>query len=469
MGAAMKTSAYPIPPRSVLAASLVASLLGCSSSGAAPPLAGDPPPAPEAACPAPSTTPTPHAGDVLENQVWTAAASPHVVTGDVNVRSSARLLIEPCAEVRFAPGAHLFVAYPGTPSAGALVAEGTAARPIRFVGDGGARWASVSVHAPGTARLAHVFLSGGGGGDFEESSTIAVWGDGDDGADPLLFVDHVTVEGSLGTGVWLHRGASFAAGSRDLVVTRSGSDAAPWPVQVDEHGVGTLPTGRYRENRVDAILLTPAGGSAAGAGMLEDATLRDLGVPYLVGREPEQRLKIGGRVDGRAVTLTIEAGVELRFAEGSGIDVQTHTSDQPSTAALRVLGTRERPVVMTSAAANPRPGDWRGIWYGGVPRAENRIEHARIEYAGGPCSCILNTCSEITRHDGAIVFTAEPPSAFVHDTTFRAIAGHGVTQGFDGRFVDFKATNTFDSVSGCAQTRPRNVDTSCPTPKPACE
>lgn len=465
----MKTASYQSGLPSVLLASLAATLLGCSSSGAAPPSAGEPPLAAEAACPAPSPTPTPHVGDVLESQVWTAAASPHVVTGDVNVRSGARLLIEPCAEVRFAPGAHLFVAYPGTPESGTLVAEGTPARPIRFVGDGGARWGSVSVHAPGTARLAHVLLSGGGGGDFEESSSLAVWGDGAGGADALLLVDHVTVDGALGTGVWLHRGASFVAGSRDLVVTRSGSDAAPWPVQVDEHGMGTLPSGRYRDNRVDAILLTPTGGSAAGAGMIEDATLRDLGVPYLVGREPDQRLRVGGRADGRLVTLTVEAGVELRFAKGSGIDVQTHTSDDPSTAALRVLGTREHPVVMTSAAANPQPGDWRGIWYGGVPRAENRIENARIEYAGGPCSCILNTCSEISRHDGAIVFTAEPPSAFVRDTAFRAIAGHGVTQGFDGRFVDFRPTNAFEGLTGCAQTRPRNIDTSCPTPRHACE
>ena len=54
-------------------------------------------------------------------------------------------------------------------------------------------------------------------------------------------------------------------------------------------------------------------------------------------------------------------------------------------------------------------------------------------------------------------------------TIFKDIAGHGVTQGFDGAMVDFKSTNTFVSVTGCQQTRPRNVDTTCPDPLPACD
>lgn len=122
-------------------------------------------------CPAPSSGPTSHTGDVALNEVWTAAASPHLVTGDVSVRGGAKLVIEPCAEVRVAKGKHIRVAYPGTPNTGSLVAEGTAEHPIRISGIDGARWASLFVHAPGTARLAHVSFEGGGGGDFDEAST----------------------------------------------------------------------------------------------------------------------------------------------------------------------------------------------------------------------------------------------------------------------------------------------------------
>ncbi|MCA9590153.1 MAG: hypothetical protein KC657_32840, partial [Myxococcales bacterium] len=165
----------------------------------------------------------------------------------------------------------------------------------RFVGLDGARWASILVHTPGTARLAHVTLEGGGGGDFEEASTLSGWGDGEDGSDPVVYVDHVTISGSLGTGAWMHRGGAFIEGSRDLTIRGSGNDDAPWPMEIEEHGVSSIPTGSYVGNKKDAILLDPKGGSAAGSGLLEDAVIHARGVPYQVGREKDSRLRIGGR------------------------------------------------------------------------------------------------------------------------------------------------------------------------------
>ena len=126
-------------------------------------------------------------------------------------------------------------------------------------------------------------------------------------------------------------------------------------------------------------------------------------------------------------------------------------------------------VVRVKAAAAPAPGDWMGVWYGGIPRDTNVIDHVKIEYAGGDCGCILNTCSAITEHEGAIIFTAQPPSAFVKNTEFAFIANHAITEGYDGAFVNFRDTNTFTSVAGCEQTRPRDTSTTCPLPKPACD
>lgn len=68
-----------------------------------------------------------------------------------------------------------------------------------------------------------------------------------------------------------------------------------------------------------------------------------------------------------------------------------------------------------------------------------------------------------------MILTAPPAGgAFISNTEFRDIAGHGITQGFDGALVDFRPSNVF-AVSGCAQTHPRNSDTTCPSPKPACD
>jgi hypothetical protein len=431
------------------------------------PQTGDesPPVSNEPSCPTTTTGPTMHEYDVGENEVWTAEASPHVIEYDVSVRSGRTLTIEPCAKVLVKKGQHLMVAFPGTPNSGKLIAEGTAKRPISFAGFEGQRWASLFVYAPGTARLAHVSLEGGGGGDFEQAASLVVRGDGEDGADPLVFADNVTIEGSLGLGATFERGATFIEGSKDLRIEGSGE----YPISVSEHALDRLPTGTYTGNAKDEILIDPEGGKTAGTGFLDDATIHDRGVPYMVGRSQSESLRIGGRTDERLVTLTIEAGVKLKFGPGGALKVQHFTTDKPSTGALRALGTAAKPIVLTSAAAAPAPGDWMGLWFGGIPRDTNVIDHVKIEYAGGDCGCILNTCSAITEHEGAIIFTAQPPSAFVKNTEFAFIANHAITEGYDGAFVNFRDTNTFTSVAGCEQTRPRESTTTCPLPKPACD
>lgn len=423
----------------------------------------------EPACPIASGPTIHEAGDVAADETWTAEGSPHLVNGTVNVRLGAKLTIAPCAEVRVAKGYSLNVAYPNTPNQGTLVAVGTERRPIRIVGEGGARWGSLTVREGGSARLAYVTFADGGGGNFQHGASLAVYGDGEDGADPMLSVDHVTIERSLGLGAWLTRGATFGEGSRDLVIRGSGDEADPYPIRIEEHAFDALPTGQYTGNRADEILVEPAGGKLGGSGLLADATLHDRGVPYHIGTSLGHSLRIGGREDGRLVTLTIEAGVTMKFEKGSSLRVQHAQNLKPSTAALRALGTAAKPIVMTSAASAPAPGDWMGLWFGGVPAPTNQIDHVKIAYAGGDCGCILNTCSTIAQHEGAVIFTAPPKTAFITNSLFSQSAGHGITQGFDGAFVDFADTNQFEDLAGCRQTMPRLSASTCPSPRPACD
>lgn len=458
----------PLSPLSLLSLLLLASALlvapACGGDDD-----GDGDAAPAADCPDPTAGPTMHSGDVEDGEVWTADGSPHIVTGDVNVRDGATLTIEPCAQVRMAAGAHIHVAYPSTPNSGTLIAEGTAERPITISGDGGARWASLYVEAPGTARLSHVTLQGGGASDQEHGATLLASGDGADGADALVLADQVTIVGSAGAGAWMRRGAAFMAGSTGLTIEGSGSEERPYPLEIEEPTIATLPDGSYQGNQRDEILIDPVGGEVAGSGLLEDATLRDHGVPYVIGRSTGSSLRIGGGPDGSLAVLTIEAGVVLKFQPEGGLSIQHATNDRPATAALRVLGSASAPVIFTSVADSPAAGDWRGLWFGGVPSAMNQIEHARIEYAGADCSCTFVTCSAIEDHDGAVVFSQQPPGAFITDTVIAHSAGHGITQGFDGDLVNFRPSNSFEDVAGCPQTHPRNPDTSCPEPEPACD
>ena len=105
-----------------------------------------------------------------------------------------------------------------------------------------------------------------------------------------------------------------------------------------------------------------------------------------------------------------------------------------------------------------------------MPQAANAFDHVRIEYAGYDCGCSRVTCSAgIEEFEAAVIFSNQPPSAFITNTVFKEIAGHGIVQGFDGSLVNFRPTNTFEGVTGCVQTMPRLPTTNCPDPKPVCD
>jgi hypothetical protein len=419
---------------------------------------GEPPPA---ACPEPTAGPTLHAEDIAGDEVWTADTGPHIVDGTLRIRDGASLTIEPCTVVQLGEDAGFEVAFPGTPSSGTLVAEGEAERPIRFEGLDGARWGRVFVHAPGQVRLAHVTLSGGGAVDGS-GATLVAQGDGVLPSDRGLLVDHVTIEGSLGAGVVLSRHAAFAEGSAALVVTGSGSDEHPYPLVIDEHAIGTLPDGDYTGNARDEIFVDPSGP------LQEDATMRDLGVAYRVGDSNLDDLVVGAGPDSASLTtLTIDPGVTVRFHPGTSFEIEHNSGAFAASGALVAIGTEAEPIVLTSSAEVPAPGDWIGVWFGGVVDESTRIEHARIEYTGADCGCVLLTCSDVVGTEGAVILTMPPPTAFVSDSVIAHAAANGFVLGYDGALVDFEGANAFEDVEGCAVTLPR--EGTCPEPLPSCE
>src|SRR6267142_1182357 len=67
------------------------------------------------------------AGSISADTTWTAAASPHVVSGTVTVLKGVTLTIQPGATIQIKPGSDLIVT-----NGGRLLAEGTAEQRIRF-------------------------------------------------------------------------------------------------------------------------------------------------------------------------------------------------------------------------------------------------------------------------------------------------------------------------------------------------
>jgi hypothetical protein len=418
-------------------------------------------------CPRPSPGPdggaTVHgSGNVAGNETWTAADSPHVVPYDTSIDGT--LTIEPCAEVLIAEGKSITVG-----STGKLVAEGLVTKPIHIgARDPSKPFARISAGGGGTIRLAHATVDNGG----DPQNTIAdVAGllflqgvDQNAPTQPTLFVDTVTVRGSRSNGIHMLDGAGFAPGSKDLTVTGS----AQFPVSMWARAVGTLPTGKYTGNATDEILFDGGGGSHA---VHEDTTMYNRGVPYRVGNSlsgsnPVLSIERQAPSSPGLATLTVEAGVKVRLRKGGVISVQRFTNPSPAQGAIVVNGTAAQPVIFTSAEANPAPGDWYGIWFGLIPAPNNKIDHARVEYAGGG-SPGGDACNTNPPPSGAIRIFGQPSSQFVTNTTIFQSPTYGIDRGWAGdNKIDFTPTNTFTNVVACVQTYPRDANGSCPSTIP---
>jgi hypothetical protein len=409
--------------------------------------------APALGCAAPTGAGTMH-GSVSAAETWTAAASPHLITFDINV--SALLTIEPCAVVRIAATRTITIG-PG----GALVAAGASGRPVSFEPlVAGSAWASIRALG-GDLSLTHAIVRGGGDPLNVAPAYAGAIHMQRDGATGSLHVDDVEIADSLSQGVYVNGAAGFDATSQDLRIHGS----AGYPLHSYVRVIGSVPSGDYRGNAVDAIAIAGAGGP-----VVDDQTLHERGVPYHVGSGQD-----GGRLDVNAATgvavLTIEPGVTIQFPPGGTLNIDPATATTAAHGALIAIGTADRPIVFTSDRPTPAAGDWLGIGFSGAVDPATALQHVRVEFAGGPGTG-SNSCpypGRVGQNDAAIrIFgTAGPGARFIADTEIRASARDGIDRGWrDDVTTDFLASNTFTAVAGCKQSTPRTLAGGCPATPP---
>ena len=418
-------------------------------------------PEPDAeACPAPTGEGVHHAGRITEDEVWRAADGIHWVDGSIEIAEGARVEIEPCVEIRMAPAARIEVGSGLDPEdAAILIVQGDAERPVRFAAaEDGQAWGSLEVHAPARLDLRHVSLRGGGG-DGAPAAVIA-HGDGELPLTSPLTTVAVQIEGSASDGIRLDGVGGFGPSSDGLTVT----GAAGRPLYLGAHALGSVPPGDYTGNGRDAIVVVDdAPGSLPG--MQADVTIHDRGVPYAIGEQPGDDLRVGANGAAGLATLTIEAGVTLAFQPEAFLRVVA--DEREPRGRLRIEGSALAPVTLTSAAAVPTPGDWAGVYFES-PIADSDVGFATIAYAGGDCSCSLASCSPLDSYDAAVIFDGMPPGAFFHDSLIRDSAGHGIVRSWYDADIDFAEGVSFEGVAGCNQTSPMTDSVVCPDPAFAC-
>lgn len=107
----------------------------------------------------------------------------------------------------------------------------------------------------------------------------------------------------------------------------------------------------------------------------------------------------GDVVLDQGATLTIEPGVLVRMEPSASFTLHR--------GAVHAVGTTDQPIVITSASAEPAPGDW-GEWrfLEGTRAPQTRLAHMRIEYGSGvviqKSSPTLNHM-EINHHSGPAI------------------------------------------------------------------
>lgn len=413
-------------------------------------------------CVAPSGAGTQHTTSITAPETWTAAGSPHVVPYDLGV--TAQVTLEPCATVLI--GNDVTITFG---PAGALVANGTASQPISIdAQDTTKPWASMRFIG-GSGHLAHVTIDHGGAPGSTLSyyaATLDVRGDQTKAVQPVLFVDSVTIKDSKSQGIYMHDGAAFDPASTGLVVTGSAAN----PVHSWTSAVGTLPDGQYTGNASDAILVS-AEGCSYEALTRGAETIHDRGVPYTVGYGANAVMCVAGGANGLA-TLTIDPGVTLEFAQGAHLAIEEFQGTNPASGALVVNGTAAKPVTFTSAQATPAAGDWLGIWFGEVPDATSKIDHAVVQYAGGTSVSGSGSCPYTNvagaPNDAAIRIFGIPAASIVTNTLISDSASNGIDRGYrdDAKVPDFVGSggNTFTNIAHCKQTYPSDASGACPAP-----
>lgn len=356
--------------------------------------------------------PTPVTGAISLDTTWYSGASPYILEGDVTVVQGTTLSIEPGTIVKSKGG--------GLVVRGRLMAQGTAEQVIIFTREGDeskVRWRGIVFDQTGDQQsvLERVRVTRATAGvsclassprivasELTENETgllarhasshpmvernqIVLNEDGvsvQDAAEPLLIANRIMQNKRYG--VVVAKAPGLAIRGNDLL---DNGWAQIWNSSeadgIDASGNwwGTT-DGSMILSKVDGAVLikdyldSPApGGKVVGLPTLEpelggavttSAFLLVAKSPYLVTRP---------LIIDNGATLAIQSGVVIRFKAGDNSLIVRN-------GAIQALGTRDRPITLTSANASPRPGDYTAaIRFEGSGQQPSLLRFIRIEYA----------------------------------------------------------------------------------------
>jgi hypothetical protein len=404
-----------------------------------------------------------HAANVTADESWAGNGTVHLVTNSISILAPATLTIQKCAIVKLKAGVQIIVDGNQSGGVATLIAAGddpTTGRVFFQSADANQPWgALVGLNKNSLIDLNYaVILNGGNNAGSARNATIAMTGSSTL-PDPVLKINYVAIGAMAGAGIYLDD-AAFTPDSSELGIVGS----PDYPIALSAMALGSIPTYTGTSNVHDEALVVND------ANIFDNLTIHD--------RLPIHFKTDGVRVAGLAptfvpnITLTLDAGVVLKFERSSSsppmIIFGTNGQTIDENAALIANGTPDLPVIFTSGAATPAPGDWAGIWL--LTSNGSQLTNVTIEYAGGDASIGPQSCgpfdpsiNQQARHTAALLvgdgtdMQYVPPANLITSSTFQNNAGNfAIDSVWDkmGFGPSLKAGNTFTSPGlFCAQSK----------------
>jgi len=360
-------------------------------------------------CPDPSEmTLRVHSGDVFDD-TWEAAV--HLVDQSISVRG--RIEVMPCAYIRVGLASTITVR-----DGGALKLLGEENTPITITsaatspapGD----WDRIEIHETAEyegTEFRHVEMEYGGAGVL---GTVRVT----NGASVAMTDCTVRDSGSHGV----------SAGDAAVLREFEGNtlvDNAAGPILLGPDHAGELGSGTYSPNTVEGIQLD-------GPTVTHDQTWRAHDAPYVVLNS--------FRVESASDTarLTIAAGSTVRMDPFTSITVAENGG-------LKLAGSADSQVVITSNEASPAPGDWSNLEFQeGSLATDNALANTVVEYGGGGLA--------------GVVAVGDGASVAISSSTLRRSSHVGLFAQAGAELRNFEDNTLSDNAVGAAELGANEVD-----------
>ena len=346
-------------------------------------------------------------GPITHSAAWQKSDVPPVLSGGITISAGETVSIEPGAVLLMDRNAYLQVE-------GTLKAQGTDTAPIAFTS---APQISGSSPVPGwqpkPGDWQYIRLDGSGASASVLDHVQLFYGSANGGAFGMLSLTqgaNITLSNSvLAQGA--HLGAWVDSQTRPTVTNCVFAGNGNYALEAPVDDLGLITGTAFGPNQLGLHLI--------GGPITHSATWFPTDVPVVLSQGS-----------------TLAAGAGLALAPGVVIQMDKDAYLQIN-GTLKAQGTAAAPIVITSAAAQPKPGDWQYIRIDGSGASASVLDHVQIYYGSanggaegvvsvtdGASPAITHSILAQSAHDGVWVQTGHPTIAFCE---FRGNGGPAIS------------------------------------------